>query len=140
MILKKSIVSLLIASLMVSTMGITINTLYCMCLDKMETSFFEFQESCPLALDSCCKKEAKGCCSKSNSNQNLPCSKKDATYFKLNTEFEKPQLSDFVLPVTTTTITRLPVLVEKYKVTNFTSIKQQKGPPLLYLRHNVFRC
>lgn len=106
----------------------------------METSIFEFEEDCPLEKDSCCKKEAKSCCSKDANQQEKPCSKKDATYLKLNSEFEKPNLADLSF-----TTDPLPQISSFPQLTSAKTLRTEVnlhnfGPTRLYLQYSVFRC
>jgi hypothetical protein len=120
-------------------MGLTINKLYCICVDKLETSFFKIQDDCQKKEMSCCKKSSKSCCSK-NSNKEKPCTEKDATFYKLDTEFDTPDNSYLALlaPVTVLPILSIPNAIKKQPL-NEALFYTDNSPPL-FLLHSVFRC
>lgn len=140
MFFRKSIISVLICSLMVSTMGLTINKLYCICVDELETSFFEIEDRCHQAEKSICKNSEKSCCTKSQ-HENKPCAEKDAKYLKLNTEFERPDNPGFpfVAPLPVNCILPAPVTVQKTSPYPPALFYADNSPPI-YLLHCVFRC
>jgi hypothetical protein len=92
---KKITAWLLALNLLVSTMGLTVHTLYCLCRGELSISLFEVQGDCSIAAQSmhgkdCCSKTAgchsttASCCSKSQEHQ---CDTQDKIFVKLNTDF-----------------------------------------------------
>lgn len=85
--LRHIIVWFLTANLLVSTMGLTVHSLYCICKDSLSISVFEIDSRCgqPLSddLPSCCKAtlEASTC------SKDHDCEDKDSKYVKLASQF-----------------------------------------------------
>jgi len=77
----------LTANLLISTMGLTVNSLYCICKDRLSLSFFEIESHCGKPIDAslpdCCQAEwtAMTCA------EDHDCEDKDSKYVKLMTQF-----------------------------------------------------
>ncbi len=77
----------LAANLLVSTMGLTVHSLYCICKDSLSLSVFELESHCGKPIDAslpdCCQAEwtAKAC------DEDHGCEDKDSKYVKLTTQF-----------------------------------------------------
>ncbi len=99
MLYKHIIVSTLIAVLLVSTMGINVHTLYCLCKDSLSVSLFELEDACgkkesTVALPSCCQRAAQTC-HKTDDSDPHKCTKKANKYLKLHTPFESASSYSF---------------------------------------------
>ncbi|MEZ4950562.1 MAG: hypothetical protein R2879_09585 [Saprospiraceae bacterium] len=134
--------SVLIVVLLVSTMGINLHKLYCICLDKSEISLFEFEKDCPLEKSVCSKDAKASCCKKPAEGNPLPCKEKKSTYLKIGSQFDKPLqivLPDFVF--TTTSVRNLSFLEKEIKsIVGFQkSTFLSTGPPI-FIKNCVFRC
>ena len=77
----------LTANLLVSTMGLTVHSLYCICKDSLSLSVFELESHCGKPIDDslpeCCQAEwtAMTC------DKDHDCEDKDSKYVKLATQF-----------------------------------------------------
>ncbi len=77
----------LTANLLVSTMGLTVHSLYCICKDRLSLSVFELESHCGKPIDDslpeCCQAEltAMTC------GEDHDCEDKDSKYVKLATQF-----------------------------------------------------
>ena len=113
-ILKNITVAFLTAIMLVSTMGFSVNTLYCYCLGQSEASIFEIKHHCTQKNDEekafeklppCCKKMAmaKCCSSEKKHSEGHDCTKKDKKYVKADLKFleifkeKQPVLDVFVV-------------------------------------------
>lgn len=83
--------------LLVSTLGMSVNTLYCYCKGELEYSLFGFdgENHCDkkeeiAIIPSCCQKEVKkkSCCK--SELEKKPCTKKGSVYVKLNVDYLIP--------------------------------------------------
>ena len=77
----------LTANLLISTMGLTVHSLYCICKDSLSLSVFEIESQCGKLLDdslpTCCRADlAASTCSKDHD-----CENKDSKFVKLTTQF-----------------------------------------------------
>lgn len=84
--------------LLISTLGMSVNTLYCYCKGEIEYSLFEIEgdnhcdknESIQ-QLPKCCQKvEKKQSCCKTIDHEKKPCTKKGSVYVKLNVDYLLP--------------------------------------------------
>jgi len=86
-ILRHGLVWFLTLNLLVSTMGLTVHSLYCLCKDSISISVFEPDSKCGQPIDenlpSCCQKTIED----SFCQKDHDCEKKDAKYVKLNVDF-----------------------------------------------------
>lgn len=77
----------LTANLLVSTMGMTVNSLYCICKDSLSLSVFELETHCGKPIDAslpdCCQAELTA----STCDEDHGCEDKDSKYVKLTTQF-----------------------------------------------------
>ena len=85
--LRHIIVWFLTANLLVSTMGLTVHSLYCICKDSLSLSVFELESHCGKPIDAslpdCCQVELTAMtCDKDHD-----CENKDSKYVKLTTQF-----------------------------------------------------
>jgi hypothetical protein len=129
----------LIVMLMVSTMGINLHKLYCICVDKTKVSLFEIDKECGLDEPVCTK---HACCKKPESNSKKPCTEKKSSFYKIGSQFEKP--GEITFPSF--------VFIEPVQAFSFYFKKEYqplsniqldlpfpKGPPT-FLKNCVFRC
>ncbi len=105
-ILKNIAVGFFISLMMISTMGFSVNTLYCYCMGQYEMSLFDIQHHCNKphnkakkdddfikTLSPCCQK-ARACSKKEASKED--CTKREKKFFKADLkflEFQKTELS-----------------------------------------------
>jgi hypothetical protein len=101
--IKNIAVSGMLAVLLVSTIGVSIHTLYCFCKNELEYSLFatETEDHCSksaeaVTLPPCCQKIAaqKSCCAAEkcaeDDHTKKPCTKKGTVYVKLNVDYLIP--------------------------------------------------
>ena len=142
----------------ISTMGFSVNTLYCFCMNQYEASLFNIEHTCKNAIDHeeeedlkdlapCCKKAMA--CAKAKQHEDSGCTKKEKKFFKANLkylEIKKAQLVDIQWVLTD-------VRCEMYDVRRltFTYIEPQisyinyRPPPQYFGRDllnfiQVYRC
>ena len=97
---KHITVALLIVVILFSTMGVSINTLYCFCTGESQISLFEIDhvcdkkpsESTPLPEDfydlpPCCQKAIKKAACEKNVHNDHDCTKKTKKHFKADLKF-----------------------------------------------------
>lgn len=86
-ILRHGLVWFMTMNLLVSTMGLTVHSLYCLCKGSTAISVFEQTSKCGQPIDedlpSCCQKTLE----ESFCQKDHDCEKKDAKYVKLNVDF-----------------------------------------------------
>jgi hypothetical protein len=153
-LLKNIAVGFFITIMMISTMGFSVNTLYCYCMGQYEVSFFDIEHHCN-------KKHSKGnkdddfiktlppCCQKAmeKAENKDDCTKHEKKYFKADLKFLEFQKTELPQP--------LFVIIEKHFFNNyhyaFSEIQNPKPeiptrpPPQYYGRFllnfiQVYRC
>ena len=73
-----------------STVGVSLNTLYCFCKGEMTTSFFQIEDNCSLSdKPLCCKSKGKSCKIAVDKEHN--CDTKNSKYLKLDVEVVQPE-------------------------------------------------
>ena len=154
-IFKNITVGFLIVIILISTMGFSVNTMYCLCLGQYEVSLFEIDDNCekekPIdaelaTMPPCCQK-AMTC--PEPVKEHKDCSKHDKKYVKADLkflEFQKTELPK--APV-------FDLLVSLHHKFNFTSkitflseiqpLVADRAPPQYYGRKllnfiQVYRC
>ena len=154
-ILKNITAGFLIVVISISTMGFSVNTMYCFCLGQYKASLFEIDETCKkeetidteiATMPPCCQK-AMAC--HEPSKEHKDCTKHDKKYVKADLkflEFQKTELPK--APV-------FDVLVSFHHNHNFTSkitflsdiqpLVADRAPPQYYGRKllnfiQVYRC
>lgn len=106
--MKKSVkhitVALLIAAILFSTMGVSVNTLYCFCTGESQASLFEINHECEKKpsestdnselpegfynMPSCCQKAIKdAACAKKKEHNEHDCTKKTKKHLKADLKF-----------------------------------------------------
>ncbi len=115
---KLPFVVVLTLSILISTIGIHVHTLYCLCKGTTKVALFSNPESeCSEESSSCCltesiHREAKSCCivsdvaihkkksscCSSETAHHPPCDKKEVQYFQLKTESITPNWVKFFNP------------------------------------------
>lgn len=149
------VIWLWMAALLLSTVGFSVQQIYCYCLGETTFSLFVgAEDSCmDTAVDGsgfCKKMEQADCCSKKVSDTTPPpcCSKKSVSYFHLEVEFtvEKYGFKNLNCPIWAEELPdfyRLyrPVICDAAQA-NENSLT--KPPPrsgrLICLQHELFRC
>jgi hypothetical protein len=154
----KSITWLWIASLLIATVGVSGQQIYCYCMGKTTFSLFVAPDGCaekPLPeTQKCCavnhSKIPKSCCEKERQVKTAHgCTQKTTKVFQLKTEFtvqEKltEQLPDFSIEMETPVVP-LPVCICVVP-DHFVGIQSYPLPPpplsgrMLCVRYGVFRC
>jgi hypothetical protein len=141
------IVLFLVANLLVSNVGLSVNWLYCFCKGQMQVSLFSLEENCKTpenGQDDCCQTaqckiaetEVKSCCKKFQKYRHAekPCTQKGTKYLKADLKFflsEKnnitPKHIDFDAPM----IAPLESYVSSYYNTYFyfPSLCKVNSPP-----------
>ena len=95
--------------MMISTMGFSVNTLYCYCMGQYEMSLFDIQHHCDKphkkakedndfikTLPSCCQK-AKACFKKEATKED--CTKREKKFFKADLKFLEFQKTELPQPI-----------------------------------------
>lgn len=117
---KNTIVGFLIGVMLISSMGFSVNTMYCFCMGEYEVSLFEIEHQCnkeeepQTAVDishlhPCCQKAMREKACAQQKKEHKGCTKHDKKYFKADlkfTEFHKTEMpetaflavEDFCLP------------------------------------------
>ncbi|MBK8922088.1 MAG: hypothetical protein IPM81_11370 [Saprospirales bacterium] len=152
---NKLVLWLWMAALLASTIGISVQQIYCYCAGKTTVSIFrEAPDACAApdmaAPDACCKAEVTSCCAKKNvrKNNEHDCTKKTVKVFQLKTEFivGHPLDLSFDFPMWAD---ELPEILHLYRPALCTAEPANKAPPIppppvsgrmICLRHEVFRC
>ncbi|MBL7817704.1 MAG: hypothetical protein JNL70_22040 [Saprospiraceae bacterium] len=98
---KHITVGFLIAIVLFSTMGLSVNTLYCFCTGKSETSLFDIAHQCEKEpsenalqlpegfynMHPCCQKAIKDALCKKTGHDNHDCTKKTKKHLKADLKF-----------------------------------------------------
>jgi hypothetical protein len=155
-ILKKYLVWAWMVALFTATVGVSVQQIYCYCLNKTTISWFAGDDACRVKetaetkTASCCRKQRASCCEKRAHKEHpgKPCTKKTTRVFQLKTEFvlekqvEKQENQYF----------EAPVIVQISNLIHFSTPKDAEivqtppkpPPPLsgrnICLRHQHFRC
>ncbi len=102
-IFKNIIVGFLVIVMLISTMGFSINTMYCFCMGEYEVSLFEINHQCQkeeqlnpemAKLPPCCQKMMLAC--QKTAKKHKGCEKHEKKYLKADLkflEFSKNELS-----------------------------------------------
>jgi hypothetical protein len=97
---KNITVGFLIALMLISSLGVSVNTLYCFCTGEQAASLFEIEHTCTANhadeildetfknLPPCCQK-AMACAAKEKTNKDHDCTKKEKKYVKADLKFLK---------------------------------------------------
>lgn len=156
-ILKNITVAFLLIVISVSTMGFSVNTLYCFCMNQYEASLFNIEHTCKNAvnhddnedlkdLSPCCKKALA--CEKVKKHEEGGCTKKEKKFFKANLkylEIKKVELVDiqWVMPIfskiNTLFVSTIPHIVNQKSYVNYRPPPQYFGRNLLNFIQ-VYRC
>ncbi len=154
-ILKNITVGFLIVVILISTMGFSVNTMYCLCMGQYRVSLFEIDDKCKKeeSIDSEIA-QLPPCCQKAMTchepvKQHKDCSKHDKKYVKADLKFLEFQKNELLkAPV-------LDVLVSFHHNFSFTSkitflseiqpLVADRAPPQYYGRKllnfiQVYRC
>jgi hypothetical protein len=157
-ILKNITVAFLLIVISISTMGFSVNTLYCFCMNQYEASLFNIEHTCKNAVSHeddealkemppCCKKAMA--CAKEKQHAESGCTKKEKKFFKANLkylEIKKPELVDIQWVKTDVRCLMCDVrtLYTSY-IVHQTSYINYRPPPQYFGRHllnfiQVYRC
>lgn len=153
---KKTFVWLWVAALLSATMGVSVQQVYCYCLNKTTVSLFDADDACHAAAqavavtDCCVKKPAKAshsCCENLAAEQK-GCTQKTTTVFQLKTEFESNffALKKLELPKSWASSPLPPsyfapeVLAQKFVAQTFERPPPPASGRMICVRHGVFRC
>jgi hypothetical protein len=104
-IFKNITVAFLLIVISVSTMGFSVNTLYCFCMNQYEASLFNIEHTCKNAVNHdddedlkdmppCCKKALA--CEKAKKHEEGGCTKKEKKFFKANLKYLEIKKSELV--------------------------------------------
>jgi len=158
-----SFVWLWMSALLIASVGVSIQQVYCYCLGETTITFFASSDACqagnvdtypnpifPVQESGCCKKNTpakKSCCQKPDSDKK-GCTKKTIKVFQLKTEFEVGS-SDFKkldLPKSWAITQHFPVFpqtsfgVQKVNFQAFERPPPSTSGRMICVRHGVFRC
>jgi hypothetical protein len=156
-IFKNITVAFLLIVISVSTMGFSVNTLYCFCMNQYQASLFNIEHTCKNAVDHdddedlkdmppCCKKALA--CEKAKKHEEGGCTKKEKKFFKADLkylEIKKLELVDiqWVMPIlskiNTSFISTKPSIVHQLSYLNYRPPPQYFGRNLLNFIQ-VYRC
>jgi hypothetical protein len=157
---RHSIVLLLVANLLVSNIGLSINWIYCFCKGQMQVSLFSLDEKCKKEESKdidCCKiinqeqEETKPCCKKFQQFQKnkKPCTQKGTKYCKadlkiffVEKENREFQFVDYELLSNPIIVYSNPIFFSEKE---YTYHSNKAPPPRLYGRELLsfiqnFRC
>lgn len=98
---KKSLLAIVwlwALTLSASTVGVSVQQIYCYCAGQTTVGIFEAEDACAAESDAkaCCKKSARSCCAKpEKKDTSHGCTSKTTRFIQLRTEFipEKKQNS-----------------------------------------------
>lgn len=144
------------AALLSSTIGISVQQIYCYCLGKTTYSIFrEAPDACtqharPVS-EGCCKKATPRCCAKDGSKakkEDRNCTKKTVKIFQMKVDFlvGHPLDKTFDCPIWAD---ELPEYLRLYRPVICATTLTNKAPPapppplsgrMICLRHELFRC
>ena len=159
---KHITITFLIAIVLFSTMGVSVNSVYCFCTGKTEISFVESEHKCdkepsastPLPegfydLPSCCQKAiSKAACSKAGQN-NQDCTKKTKKYVKADLKFleiKKTELPTIELIAVVSSVSFPTTFSPKFDLINLQTKTLPRPPPPQYWGRKllnfiqVYRC
>jgi len=143
-------------ALFTATVGVSVQQIYCYCLNKTTISWFAGDDNCRVKetaatkTASCCRKQRASCCEKRahKEQSGKPCTKKTTRVFQLKTEFvlekqlEKQESQPFEAPSIVDILAFIP-----FSTPTDAEIVQtppEPPPPLsgrnICLRHQLFRC
>ncbi len=155
------IISFLIANLLFSNIGLSVNWMYCFCKGQMQVSLFSLDENCKkedtdtancCEVERCDKNETlKPCCKKFQKfhKGEKPCTQKGKKYFKADLKFflaekeiKKTQLIDYQEVDINIFFQNIPSFLSEKKTS---SLLNKAPPPRLYGRELIifvqnFRC
>jgi len=151
----RTLIWLWIATLLTSTVGISVTQIYCYCVGESTYSILqEAEDACAANQvpegDSCCKKEAPACCTEKGlkSGDDHSCTKKTVKVFQLRSDFlighslEKT----FDCPLWAE---ELPEYLRFYRPRICLASPNNKAPPapppplsgrMICVRYELFRC
>lgn len=147
----KAIVWLWALTLSASTVGVSVQQIYCYCVGQTTVGIFEAEDACASDSDErdCCTKQASSCCTKPEMQEKAHgCTSKTTRFIQLRTEFipeKKTELPagfaeiDFFVSISAF----LPFRCFPQSGSP-SSIAVSNSPPLfgrqLCIRYQIFRC
>jgi hypothetical protein len=155
---KKSITWLWIASLLIATVGVSGQQIYCYCMGKTTFSLFSAEDACiqeqKKQSATCCQKSKSApvslCCEKKDhANTTHGCNKKTTRVFQLKTEFTIQENAVEKLPAPCFELDFIAAFIPVFQGVLYTGKTgfqafAQPPPPLsgrmICVRHGVFRC
>ena len=156
--LRISLVWLWMSALLIASVGVSIQQVYCYCLGETTVTFFVASDACQTSnidisqtQDSgCCKKNTpakKSCCEKSRSDKK-DCTKKTTRVFQLKTKFEvvNSDFKKFDIPKNWAFNHYFPGFpqtslgVQKVNFPDFERPPPSISGRMICVRHGVFRC
>lgn len=147
----KAIVWLWALTLSASTVGVSVQQIYCYCVGQTTVGIFEAEDACSSRPeeDVCCKKSVRSCCSKpEKSTSGHGCTSKTTRVFQLKTEFTVEKKGD-LLPaapdLASVQAPSLPVFIPQVTKSGYPAFPPlTHSPPLsgrqMCIRYGVFRC
>ncbi|MEI6411419.1 MAG: hypothetical protein WCR52_18665 [Bacteroidota bacterium] len=155
-ILKKYLVWAWMVALFTATVGVSVQQIYCYCLNKTTISWFASNEACHVkekketTVASCCRKKQASCCEKrvQKEHSSKPCTKKTTRVFQLKTEFvlEKQIEKQEKSPIEDLRVVEIPdfFYLNAPKDVDIVQPPPTPPPPLsgrsICLLHQHFRC
>jgi hypothetical protein len=147
----KAIVWLWALTLSASTVGVSVQQIYCYCVGQTTVGIFEAEDACASGSDKrdCCTKLASPCCTKpEKKEESHGCTSKTTRFIQLRTEFIPEKKTE--LPAGFADIDPF-LIVTAFPPVRFvsqqhspSSIAVSHSPPLsgrqLCIRYQIFRC
>ena len=147
----KAIVWLWALTLSASTVGVSVQQIYCYCAGQTTVGIFEAEDACASGTNErdCCTKQARSCCSKPEKKEKTHgCTSKTTRFIQLRTEFipeKKTELPTGLADVDL--FISVPVFLPVRCLSqpgNPSLIAVSHSPPLsgrqLCIRYQIFRC
>lgn len=143
-------------ALFTATVGVSVQQIYCYCLNKTTISWFAGDDACRVKeitatqTASCCRKQRASCCEKRahKEHPDKPCTKKTTRVFQLKTEFvlEKQLEKQENYPIEAHEIVAISDFTYFSTPTGVEIVQSPPEPPPplsgrnICLRHQHFRC
>ena len=146
----KAIVWLWAITLSASTVGVSVQQIYCYCAGQTTVGIFEAEDACAASPDdACCTKPASSCCTKPGKHESSHgCTSKTTRFIQLRTEFIPEKKTELPAGFQDLELfTAAPAFLPAICFIQFTTPALRAvshAPPLsgrqLCIRYQIFRC
>jgi hypothetical protein len=158
--IRHSFIGLWIAALLIATVGVSVQQIYCYCVGKTTIAFFRADDACRLENTSdtpgCCERQSPpsigtsaSCCQKETGAgwaETDGCMEKSTKVFQLKTEFLVDKPSDKTLDCPAW-LGEMPIFKRFFRPAICEAAHFNKPPPVpplsgraICVRHHLFRC